>query len=283
MQPRSTGAIRFRAWYRYRLPSAVRRLHATNIRRIQVRSAKKFHIAFAPTRRPRSCFDATVGRDVQLISEQEMVRILLADNRLLIRAGLRALLQTHSDFHICGEARSGQEAVDLACQKKPDIDVININMPIVNGIEATRRIRKESSGTEILIYTKEDNSDLIREALCAGARGYLPKSASDDEILEAIDALARHRAFYSSLLSEQFLRSATIGVGDHGDGVRLTGREQEILRFIAEGRRSKHIAEMLGISQKTVQTHRTAVMRKLQLQSVAAIVRYAVREKLVHA
>jgi DNA-binding NarL/FixJ family response regulator len=258
-------------------------LRASEILLIQVLSAKKFCIAFAPTQRPRCCFSAVVGCGLGSISEQEMVRILLADNRLLIRAGLRALLETHSDFHICGEARSGQEAVDLACQKKPDIVVININIPIVNGIEATRRIRKESSGTEVLIYTKEDNGDLIREALCAGARGYLPKSASDDEILEAIDALGRHRAFYSSLLSEQFLRSVAIRVGDHGDGVRLTGREQEILRFIAEGRRSKHIAETLGISQKTVQTHRTAVMRKLQLQSVAAIVRYAVKEKLVHA
>jgi DNA-binding NarL/FixJ family response regulator len=212
-----------------------------------------------------------------------MVRILLADNRVVVRAGLRALLQSRSDFQVCGEARDGREAIDLARQKKPDIVVINVNMPVVNGIEATRQIRRASSGTEVLIYTKENNADLIREALSAGARGYLLKSAADDEIIEAIEALGRHRPFYSPSVSEQFFNNLTMRVRGDSSGVRLTAREQEILKLIAEGHRGKNIALILGISKKTVDTHRTAAMRKLQLQSVAEVVRYAVREKLIHA
>ena len=212
-----------------------------------------------------------------------MVRILLADNRVVVRAGLRGLLQTHSDFQVCGEARDGREAIDLACRKRPDIVVINVNMPVVNGIEATRQIRRASAGTEVLIYTKENNSELIREALSAGARGYLLKSAADEEIIEAMEALARHRPFYSSSVSEQFFDNLTMRVRGDSSGVRLTAREQEILKLIAEGHRGKNIALILGISKKTVDTHRTAAMRKLQLQSVAEVVRYAVREKLIHA
>jgi DNA-binding NarL/FixJ family response regulator len=211
-----------------------------------------------------------------------MIRILLADNHVVVRAGLRALLQIRSDFHVCGEARTGREAIDFACQKKPEVVVMDINMPVVNGIEATRQIRRASPTTEILIYTKENNGDLVREAICAGARGYLLKSSGDEEIVEAVDSLARHRPFYSSLVSEQFLANLSTRVSLSGGGVRLTAREQEILRLIAEGRRSKNIALMLGISPKTVQSHRAAAMRKLQLQSVAEVVRYAVREKLIH-
>jgi DNA-binding NarL/FixJ family response regulator len=210
-----------------------------------------------------------------------MVRILLADNRLVIRAGLRILLQTHSDFHVCGETSSGQEAIRLASQKKPDVVIIDINMPVVNGIEATRQIHRVSPSTEILIYTNENNGDLIREVLCAGARGYLLKCASDDDIIEAVDALALHRPYCPAPVSELLLSSMTSECEE--SGTRLTLREQEILRLVAEGRRSKHIALMLGISPKTVQAHRGAAMRKLQLDSVADLVRYAVREKLIHA
>jgi DNA-binding NarL/FixJ family response regulator len=126
------------------------------------------------------------------------MRVLLADDHVVIRDGLRTLLQTHNNFQICGEASNGREAVDLAVQKKPDVVIININLPEINGIEATRQIRKQAPGTEILIFTKENNQDLLREALRAGARGYLLKSAPDEQIIEAIEALARHEAFCSS-------------------------------------------------------------------------------------
>jgi DNA-binding NarL/FixJ family response regulator len=122
-----------------------------------------------------------------------MVHILLADNRADIRTRLRALLDTRSDFNVCGEASDGREAVALARQKKPDIVVIDINMPVVDGIEATRQIRQAAAGTDVLVYTNESDGDLVREALRAGARGYLLKSASDETIIAAIEGLVRHR------------------------------------------------------------------------------------------
>ena len=212
-----------------------------------------------------------------------MIRIVLADNHLVIRGGLRALLEARSNFHICGETGDGRGAVDLATQKKPDVVVINVNLPDINGVEATRRICRAAPDTNVLIYTAENNPDLIREALRAGARGYLSKSAPDEQIIEAIEALARRRPFYSSSASAKLFDEMTISVRGDGNGVRLTAREREILRLIAEGNRSKHIALVLGISQKTVDTHRTAAMRKLHLQSVAQVVRYAVRERLIQA
>jgi DNA-binding NarL/FixJ family response regulator len=212
-----------------------------------------------------------------------MIRIVLADNHLVIRGGLRALLEARSNFHICGETGDGRGAVDLATQKKPDVVVINVNLPVINGIEATRKIRRAAPDTHVLIYTAENNADLIREALRAGARGYLSKSAPDEQIIEAIEALARRRPFYSSSASERLLDDMTMSVRGDGNGVHLTAREREILRLIAEGNRSKRIALVLGISQKTVDTHRTAAMRKLHLQSIAQVVRYAVRERLIQA
>ena len=212
-----------------------------------------------------------------------MVRILLADNHIVIRSGLRALLRTRRNFHICGETNDGQEAVDLAVLKKPDVIVININLPALNGIEATRQIRRAVPGTEILIYTAENNDDLIREALSAGALGYVLKSAPDEEIIEAMEALARHQPYCSSAVSQKLLNDLTMRVRDDSIGVHLTAGEREIVRLIAEGHRGKSIALMLGIGQKTVETHRAAAMRKLNLQSIAEVVRYAVREKLIKA
>jgi DNA-binding NarL/FixJ family response regulator len=211
-----------------------------------------------------------------------MVRIILADNHLVIRGGLRALLQARSNFHICGETVDGRSAVDLAIQKKPDVVVVNINLPVIDGIEVTRQIRRAAPSIEVLIYTAETDDDLIREALCAGARGYLLKSAPDEQIIEAIEALARHRPFCSGSVSE-VLDEMTMRLGGEKCGVHLTAREREILRLIAEGHRGKRIALMLGISQKTVDTHRGAAMSKLHLHSIAQVVRYAIREKLIEA
>jgi len=121
-----------------------------------------------------------------------MVRILLADEHADIRSRLRALLDTHSDFNVCGEASDGREAVDLACQKKPDIVIIDVDMPVVDGIEATRQIRQASAGTDVLVYTNENDNDLVREAFRAGARGFLLKSGEDEKVIAAIEGLARH-------------------------------------------------------------------------------------------
>jgi DNA-binding NarL/FixJ family response regulator len=203
-----------------------------------------------------------------------MVRIFLADHHVLIRGGLRTLLRARKDFSVCGEADNGIDAVKLAIQTKPDVAIMNVNMPGINGIEATRQIRKAVPNTEILIFTAENNEDIMRECLRAGAGGYLLKSASDEQIIEAIEALAEHQGYYSRSIAEKLLRA-----GNYRSD--LTAREREILRLIAQGRRSREIAQMLGVSVRTVETHRAAGMRKLHLHSVAEVVRYAIREQLI--
>lgn len=203
-----------------------------------------------------------------------MVRIFLADHHVLIRGGLRSLLRVRRDFSICGEADNGIDAVNSTIQSKPDVAIMDVNMPDINGIEATRQIRKAVPYTEILIFTAESNEDIMRECLRAGAGGYLLKSASDEQIIEAIEALAQHGGYYSGSVTEKLLRAGN-------NGSDLTTRERQILRLIAEGRRSREIAMMLGISIRTVETHRAAGMRKLHLHSIAEVVRYAVREQLV--
>jgi DNA-binding NarL/FixJ family response regulator len=212
-----------------------------------------------------------------------MLRIFVADDHLLIRGGLRTLFRNRRDFSICGESDNGREAVALAIAAKPDILIVNINLPGINGIEATRQVRERSPDTEILIFTAENNEDLMREALRAGARGYLLKSASDEQVIAAIDTLAGHQRYFSSAVSGKLIdRLAERKRGEsNGAGAGLTMREREIVGLVAEGHRGKEIAQMLGISLKTVETHRAAAMRKLDLRSVAEVVRYAVRTKLI--
>jgi DNA-binding NarL/FixJ family response regulator len=214
---------------------------------------------------------------------RKMLRIFLADNHVLIRAGLRAVLRARRDFSICGEARNGRDAVQMAIQSKPDIVIIDINQADMNGVDAIRQIREGSPDTEILIFTADSNEDLIREARHAGAGGYLSKLVSDAEIIGAIEALARGEAYPLSPTSEIPSDSLVPQIRDQGDEMELTPRERQIVQLIAEGHRSREIARMLGISMRAVETHRAAAMRKLQLRSVADIVRYAIREKLIQA
>jgi DNA-binding NarL/FixJ family response regulator len=210
-----------------------------------------------------------------------MLRIFVADDHLLIRGGLRTLFRNRRDFSICGESGNGREAVELAIQAKPDILIVNINLPGINGIETTRQVRERSPDTEILIFTAESNEDLMREALRAGARGYLLKSASDEQVIAAIETLAGHQRYFSSAVSGKLIDRLIEKKRGESNGASLTTREREIVRLVAEGHRGKEIAQMLGISLKTVETHRAAAMRKLGLRSVAEVVRYAVRTKLI--
>jgi DNA-binding NarL/FixJ family response regulator len=212
-----------------------------------------------------------------------MTSVLLADNHLLIRGGLRTLLQARGDFHVCGEASDGYEAVSLAIHKHPDIVITNINLPGINGIEVTRQICQNVPAAQILIFTAEDNEDLMREALRAGARGYLLKSAPDEQIIEAIETLAANQAYRSSAMCEKVLDNMTNQIRVNDPGAQLTRREREILRLVAQGYRNKIIAAMLGVSVKTVDTHRATAMRKLGIRSTVEVVRYAIRQKLIQA
>jgi DNA-binding NarL/FixJ family response regulator len=209
------------------------------------------------------------------------LQILLADDHVIVRRGLRALLETNQDFVVCAEAGDGRDAVELAIKHKPDIAVVDVSLPILNGIEATRQIRRGSPATEVLVFTMHDSDELISEVLHAGARGYLLKSEADDQVINAVRTLARHRPFFSTKVSETLLDKFNSGSTGHSN--LLTAREREIVQLIAEGNSNKKIALLLDVSIKTVETHRSAAMYKLGIRSVAELVRYAVRNKLIQA
>jgi DNA-binding NarL/FixJ family response regulator len=208
-------------------------------------------------------------------------RILLADDHLVVRRGLRALLEARHEFVVCAEACEGREAIDLALKHKPDVAVVDVSLPVLNGIEVARQIRRGSPTTEVLIFTMHDNDELISEVLHAGARGYLLKSDTDDQIISAVTALIRHKPYFSSRVSEALLDKFNSAAGAQSNA--LTAREREIVQLIAEGNSNKRIALLLDISVKTVETHRAAAMRKLGIRSTAELVRYAVRNKLIQA
>lgn len=210
-----------------------------------------------------------------------MVRILLADDRIIVRRGLRALLEICPNFQVCAEACNGREAIELAVNHKPDVAIFDITLPVVDGIEATRQIRREAPETEVMIFTLNDDPEKIREVLDAGARGYVFKSEADEQIIKAIETLARRRAFFSSQISESLLENFVNHQATGNHSTALTAREREVVRLIAEGKSNKNIAYLLDISVKTVETHRSASMRKLNVHSTAQLVRYALRRRLI--
>jgi len=214
-----------------------------------------------------------------------MARILLADDHDVVRRGLKALLQERTDWEICGEALSGRQAVELARETQPDLAIVDLMMPDLNGLETTRQIRKVSGATQVLIFTMHHNETLVHDVLDAGARGYLLKTDAETQIVAAVEALLKRQPYFSAQISETvlggFLRSGRRAVsGNDGPAPRLTPREREIIQLLSEGHRNKRVAQELGISIKTVETHRTALMRKLGVNSIVELVRYAVRNHL---
>ena len=210
-----------------------------------------------------------------------MVRILLADESTIARRGLRALLETREGFEICGEAVNGQEAVELANHLRPDVAVLEISLPVLDGVEATRQIRKLVPSTEVLIFTFEDSEDTVQAALHAGARGFVLKSEPDDAIIKAVASVAVHVRILPDQLAS--LNGKHNGNGEGHQSMALTARELEVVRLIAEGKSNKLIAHLLDISTKTVETHRSTSMRKLNVHSAAQLVRHAIRRGLIQA
>ena len=212
-------------------------------------------------------------------------RILIADDHELVRAGIKHEIELHPEWTVCAEAENGRHAVELAVRHKPDVAVLDIGMPELNGIEAARQIRRRSPEVEVLILTLQESDELMRDALRAGVRGFILKTDAARFLTEAVGALLEHRTFFtgkvSSLLLDGFLDPAAGAAGGAGARGRLTLREIEVVQLLAEGRTSKEIATRLGTSVKTVEAHRANVMRKLDLHSVAAVVRYAIRNRLV--
>ena len=210
-----------------------------------------------------------------------MTRILIADDHAVVRSGLRTILEAHPNWEVVAEASDGKEAISKAIDAEPDVAVIDYSLPIVNGIEVTRQIRAQLPKTEVLIFTMHDNQTLIEDVLKAGARGCLLKSEANANLIGAIEALAAHKPFFTANVSEALLRSYV--KGSKRAVSPLTDRERTIVQLIAEGHSNKEIAQLLGIRRKTVETHRAAVMRKLNLSSLAALVRYAIRNKIAEA
>jgi DNA-binding NarL/FixJ family response regulator len=215
------------------------------------------------------------------------VRILVADDHQVVRTGLRALLESKTGWQVCAEASNGREAVEKAGQLKPDVAVLDIGMPLLNGVEATRQIRKLSPQTEILILTMHDSELLVQEVLSAGAHGYILKDDADRNLVAAVDALRRHKPYLSSRVSEAVSspggHAGDSGVSSQNPRNRLTPREREIVQLLAEGKSNKEVAGYLGISVKTAETHRANIMLKLDFHSITELVRYAVRNKIIQS
>jgi DNA-binding NarL/FixJ family response regulator len=210
-----------------------------------------------------------------------MIRILLADDHDVMRSGLRTILEAHSEWLVCGEAREGHEAVRLALKLQPDIAVVDIAMPGLDGLEVTRQIKKELPRTEVLIFTMHETENMIRAVIAAGARGYVLKSDAGLKLTEAVESLSRHEPYFtpkaSETLLEEFIKSYSVSDKES----ILTSREREIVQLLVAGKVNKEIAEVLNISVRTVETHRATIMRKLGINSIVELVLYAVRNNIV--
>lgn len=208
------------------------------------------------------------------------LRILLADDHEMVRKGLRTTIEDHGGWEVCGEACTGREAVAKARELRPDIVVMDVAMPELSGMEATRQIRALLPRTEVLILTMHDSERLIPALLAAGARSYILKTDAGECLIAALEALAEHQPYFTPKVSALVLQGY-LNPQKAQESTELTPREREMVQLIAEGKATKEAAETLGISIKTAETHRTNIMRKLNLHSVADVVRYAIRNHIV--
>ncbi|MGH9405766.1 MAG: response regulator [Terriglobia bacterium] len=215
----------------------------------------------------------------------ETLRILLADDHPVVIKGLRSLLENQPGWQVCGEACDGQEAVSKASELKPDVVVLDVSMPRLNGLEAARRIHSDLAGTEVLVLTVHESEEMVREALRAGVRGYLLKSDPSSELLDAIRTLSQHKPFLSHRISQKLGAAGPFSSSGRSRKLLpddpLSPRERQIAQLLAEGKSTKDVASDLGISFKTAETHRANIMRKLDIHSTSELVRYAIRNNLV--
>jgi DNA-binding NarL/FixJ family response regulator len=214
-------------------------------------------------------------------------RILVADDHEVVRRGLCALLRAQANWEVCGEASNGREAVDQALKLKPEVLILDIGMPNLNGLEAARQVLKSNPNIKILILTLHDSDQVVREVLNAGARGFLLKSDAARDLVAAVEALRRNQTYFTpkvaSMVLDGYLHRNNREVQQElTERNRLTPREREIVQLLAEGKSSKEVAVALGLSVKTAETHRSNIMRKLELHSISNLVLYAVRNNIVH-
>jgi DNA-binding NarL/FixJ family response regulator len=212
------------------------------------------------------------------------LRILVVDDHAVVRRGVRALLESREGWEVCGEATTGRDAVEQSRQLRPDVVVMDLSLPGLNGLDATRQILKDAPDTEVLVLTMHHSEELARDVLQAGARGYVLKNDADENLLAAVDSLRQHKPFLTSAVTEfmldDYLRRGA-GPLDDVAPATVTAREREIIQLIAEGQSNKQAAATLGVSVKTIEAHRANIMRKLRLRSVSDLVRYAIRNRIV--
>jgi DNA-binding NarL/FixJ family response regulator len=208
--------------------------------------------------------------------------VLIADDHEVVRRGIRVVLEQQPLLEVCGEASDGREAVRLAAALKPHIVIIDISMPLLNGLEATRQIIHQNPGVKVLVLTMHESEQIVRDVLAAGARGYLVKSDAGRDLLAAVEALAGRKTFFTSKVSEIILGTYLHDSPQPPAGAEvLTAREREVVQLLAEGKSTKEVAVTLGLSVKTVETHRSNLMRKLDVHSVSQLVLYAVRNNMI--
>jgi DNA-binding NarL/FixJ family response regulator len=207
-------------------------------------------------------------------------QILIADDHEVVRTGLRAIIATRADWAVCGEAADGRDAVALALKMKPDIAIVDYSMPVMSGLEVSRRVKSHQLPTEVLIVTMHESEQILTEVLLAGVRGFLLKSDARGHLIAAVDALLDHRPYFTSILLEKLLHDYLLSKKEKSK-VALSSREQSVVQLIAEGHTNKSVGALLHLSVKTVETHRAAAMRKLGISSTAELVRFAIRTKLV--
>ena len=209
-----------------------------------------------------------------------MMRVFVADDHEIVRRGVRGLVESQAGWELCGEAADGQTALDRATDLKPDVAVLDVSLPILNGLAVTRRLRQASPETEILLFSMHDDDETVSGGLAAGARGYLLKSESDDQLVQAITSLGRHKPYFSASVSELLL-DAALNERRRSRLESFTARELEVSQLIAEGNSNKMIARRLDISVKTVESHRAAAMRKAGVRTAAEFVRFAIKHNLI--
>jgi DNA-binding NarL/FixJ family response regulator len=214
------------------------------------------------------------------------LRILIADDHEVVRRGLCALLQAHEGWEICAEAKDGREAIEKATQLKPDIVILDVGMPNLNGLAATRQLTQYDPHCKVIVLTITDSDQVIREALDAGARGFVLKSDAARDLVSAVEALQRNRMFFTSRVNDMVLagfldKGHTGSRGEPPRLPKLTTREREVIQLLAEGKSSKEVACVLNLSTKTAETHRSNIMRKLGFHSIRDLVVYAVKNNII--
>jgi two-component system, NarL family, response regulator NreC len=212
------------------------------------------------------------------------LRLLLGDDHTLVRQGLRKILEERADWEVVAEAGEGREAVRLAIKHKPDVAVLDIGMPQLNGIEATRQILRREPGVHVLMLSMHSDEAYITRALQAGAKGYLLKDSAGKELIRAVEAVAAGQSFFSPSVAQLMLddyvrRASATGTADRYD--TLSEREREIFQLVAEGRSNREVAEALAITLATVETHRARILQKLDVHNTAELVLYAVRRGVI--